>query len=139
VSELHKMRLFIYIPWTKSGLLTLFTYTRTGLFAQRITCFPFMVYLISGIGRLSGAAQRYGVRDRSYGGFACEVGEETLQCECSVGGGGESCVCMCVCVNSSFFLSCPHAYPAHTHPNTHAHYRSPAPTPSSPRYAPAPP
>jgi hypothetical protein len=33
VIELHKMRLFIYIPWTKSGLLTLFTYTPTGLFA----------------------------------------------------------------------------------------------------------
>jgi hypothetical protein len=26
VIELHKMRLFIYIPLTKSGLLTLFTY-----------------------------------------------------------------------------------------------------------------
>jgi hypothetical protein len=32
VIELHKRRLFIYIPWTKSGLLTLFTATRTGLF-----------------------------------------------------------------------------------------------------------
>jgi hypothetical protein len=31
VIELHKRRLFIYIPWTKYGLLTLFTYTRTGL------------------------------------------------------------------------------------------------------------
>jgi hypothetical protein len=29
--------------WTKSGLLTLFTHTLTGLFA-RYTCFPFMVY-----------------------------------------------------------------------------------------------
>jgi hypothetical protein len=26
VIELHKRRLFIYIPWTKSGLLTSFTY-----------------------------------------------------------------------------------------------------------------
>jgi hypothetical protein len=32
VIELDKIRIFIYIPWTKSGLLTLFTYTRTGLF-----------------------------------------------------------------------------------------------------------
>jgi hypothetical protein len=35
------------MPRTKSGLLTLFTYTLTGLCAQRIMCFPFMVYLIS--------------------------------------------------------------------------------------------
>jgi hypothetical protein len=32
VIELHKMSLFIYIPWTKYGLLTLFIYTLTGLF-----------------------------------------------------------------------------------------------------------
>jgi hypothetical protein len=32
VIELDKIRLFIYIPWTKYGLLTLFTYTLTGLF-----------------------------------------------------------------------------------------------------------
>jgi hypothetical protein len=31
-----ELRLFIYIPWTKSGLLTLFTYTLTGLFAIRV-------------------------------------------------------------------------------------------------------
>jgi hypothetical protein len=39
VSELHKICLFIYIPWTKSGLLTLFTYTLTGLFANNVFSF----------------------------------------------------------------------------------------------------
>jgi sphinganine-1-phosphate aldolase len=33
VIELDKILLFFYIPWTKSGLLTLLTYTWTGLFA----------------------------------------------------------------------------------------------------------
>jgi hypothetical protein len=32
VIELDKSRIFIYIPWTKSGFLTFFTYTLTGLF-----------------------------------------------------------------------------------------------------------
>jgi hypothetical protein len=36
VIELDKMRLFIYIPWTKSEFLTLFTYTLTGLFANNV-------------------------------------------------------------------------------------------------------
>jgi hypothetical protein len=40
------LSIFPYV-WTKYGLLTSFTYRLTGLFAQRITCFPFMVYLIS--------------------------------------------------------------------------------------------
>jgi hypothetical protein len=39
VSELHKIRLFTYIPWTKYGLLTLFTATRTGLFANKVFSF----------------------------------------------------------------------------------------------------
>jgi hypothetical protein len=49
VIELHKMRLFIYIPIWMDQIWTfnLVSYTLTGLFAQRITCFPFMVYLIS--------------------------------------------------------------------------------------------
>jgi hypothetical protein len=49
VIELHKICLLSIFPMprTKSGFLTLFTHTWTGLFAQRITCFPFMVYLIS--------------------------------------------------------------------------------------------
>jgi hypothetical protein len=33
VIELHKICLFVYIPWTKSGILTLFSYTLTGLFS----------------------------------------------------------------------------------------------------------
>jgi hypothetical protein len=52
------------MPRTKSGLKTSFTYTLTGLFAQRITCFPFMLYLISCIydmTPLSGAWRQYGV------------------------------------------------------------------------------
>jgi hypothetical protein len=39
VIELHKRRLFIYIPWTKSGFLTLFTYSLTGLFANIVFSF----------------------------------------------------------------------------------------------------
>jgi hypothetical protein len=38
------MRLFIYIPWTKSGLLTLFTYTLTGLFANNVFSFYGLSY-----------------------------------------------------------------------------------------------
>jgi exportin-1 len=37
--RVHPRRLFIYIPWTKSGLLTLFTYTLTGLFANNVFSF----------------------------------------------------------------------------------------------------
>jgi hypothetical protein len=44
VSELDKMRLFIYIPWTKSGLLTLFTYTLTGLFTNNVFSFYALSY-----------------------------------------------------------------------------------------------
>jgi hypothetical protein len=44
VSELHKMRLFIYIPWTKYGLLTLFTYTLTGLFINNVFSFYGLSY-----------------------------------------------------------------------------------------------
>jgi hypothetical protein len=36
VIELDKRRHFIYNPWTKSGLLTLFTYAPTGLFANNV-------------------------------------------------------------------------------------------------------
>jgi hypothetical protein len=38
------MRIFIYIPWTKSGILTLFTYTRTGLFANKVFSFYGLSY-----------------------------------------------------------------------------------------------
>jgi hypothetical protein len=54
VFELDKMRLFIYIPirmdqiWTFNLVyIYVIWHTLTGLFAQRITCFPFMLYLIS--------------------------------------------------------------------------------------------
>jgi hypothetical protein len=43
VSELDKCRIFIYIPWTKSGLFTLNTHTLTGLFAKN----PFILYGLS--------------------------------------------------------------------------------------------
>jgi hypothetical protein len=44
VSELDKRRLFIYSPWNKYGLLTLFTYTRTGLFAYNVFSFYALSY-----------------------------------------------------------------------------------------------
>jgi hypothetical protein len=46
VIELDKRHLFIYIPWTKSGLLTLFTYAMSFLW-HLTTCFPFMPYGLS--------------------------------------------------------------------------------------------
>jgi hypothetical protein len=44
VIELDKSRLFIQIPYPKSGFLTFFTYTDLVFLLK--TCFPFMVYLI---------------------------------------------------------------------------------------------
>jgi hypothetical protein len=44
VIELHKMLLFIYIPCTKYGLLTLFTYTLTGLFTNNVFSFYALSY-----------------------------------------------------------------------------------------------
>jgi hypothetical protein len=48
VIELDKRRLFIYSPWTKSGLLLiyspLFTYTLTGLFANNVFSFYALSY-----------------------------------------------------------------------------------------------
>jgi hypothetical protein len=38
------MRLFIYIPWTKSGFLTFFTYTLNGLFAKNVFAFYALSY-----------------------------------------------------------------------------------------------
>ncbi|KAJ1442867.1 hypothetical protein B484DRAFT_49173 [Ochromonadaceae sp. CCMP2298] len=56
VIELHKIRLFI-VSWTKSGLLTLFTYPWTGLFAKNLSFYGFYSDL-SGCGVY--AAQRGG-------------------------------------------------------------------------------
>jgi hypothetical protein len=61
VSELHKIPLFIYIPWTKSGFLTYagFTYTLTGLFTNNVFSFYALSYSdTSRAGRSGGPIRR---------------------------------------------------------------------------------
>jgi hypothetical protein len=56
VSELHKRRRFIMIPWTKSGLVTSITHTLTGLYYKSLILYGYLTRLA----RLSGAAGQAG-------------------------------------------------------------------------------
>jgi hypothetical protein len=85
-SALDKSRLFIQIPWTKSGFLSLLTYTLTGLFAKNVFAFYGLSY--SDTSRVLEAA------------LGPEKDLQRMQMH-------QVCVCVCVCV---FVCVCVCAY-----------------------------